>query len=155
MALFEPGRGDLHELGLLKVREFTDFYASVFHATNVGRLFRPNNPLLPNYKHVPIAYHGRASSLVVSGTPVVHVPIAGMSFLPLALGGPLFLYPVHVVFLEFVIDPACTLVFEGEHTEAGTMERPPRKPGERLFIVKGVDAWRRAQALKAKHTDRR
>ncbi|HWA37602.1 MAG TPA: cation-translocating P-type ATPase [Burkholderiales bacterium] len=63
----------------------------------------------------------------------VHVPIAGMSFVPVVLGGPLFLMPVHVVFLEFVIDPACTLVFEGEHTEAGTMERPPRKPAERLF----------------------
>jgi fumarylacetoacetase len=42
----------------------------VHHATNVGRMMRPDNPLLPNYKHVPIGYHGRASSLVVSGTPV-------------------------------------------------------------------------------------
>jgi fumarylacetoacetase len=50
---------------------YTDFYASIHHATNVGRLFRPENPLLANYKHVPIAYHGRASSIVVSGTPVV------------------------------------------------------------------------------------
>jgi Ca2+-transporting ATPase len=63
----------------------------------------------------------------------VHVPIAGMSFVPVLLGGPLFLMPVHVVFLEFVIDPACTLVFEGEHTEAGAMERPPRDPRQRLF----------------------
>jgi fumarylacetoacetase len=52
------------------VGDYTDFYASIDHATNVGRLFRPDNPLLPNYKHVPIAYHGRSSSLVVSGTPV-------------------------------------------------------------------------------------
>jgi fumarylacetoacetase len=52
------------------VGDYTDFYASVHHATNVGRLFRPDNPLLPNYKWVPIGYHGRASSLVVSGTPV-------------------------------------------------------------------------------------
>jgi Ca2+-transporting ATPase len=63
----------------------------------------------------------------------VHIPIAGMSFLPLALGGPLFLYPVHVVFLEFVIDPACTIVFEAEHSEEGAMERPPRDPSEPLF----------------------
>jgi fumarylacetoacetase len=49
---------------------FTDFYASIDHATNVGRLFRPDNPLLPNYKFVPIGYHGRASSIVVSGTPI-------------------------------------------------------------------------------------
>jgi fumarylacetoacetase len=50
--------------------EYTDFYASIFHATNVGKLFRPDNPLLPNYKYVPIGYHGRASSLVVTGTPI-------------------------------------------------------------------------------------
>ena len=53
-----------------QVGDYTDFYASVFHATNVGRMMRPDNPLLPNYKHIPIGYHGRASSLVVSGTPV-------------------------------------------------------------------------------------
>jgi fumarylacetoacetase len=52
------------------VGDYTDFYASIHHATNVGSLFRPNNPLLPNYKWVPIGYHGRASSLVVSGTSV-------------------------------------------------------------------------------------
>ncbi|MCS6866529.1 MAG: fumarylacetoacetase [Gemmataceae bacterium] len=52
------------------IGDYTDFYASIDHATNVGKLFRPENPLLPNYKHVPIAYHGRASSIVVSGTPV-------------------------------------------------------------------------------------
>ena len=52
------------------VGDYTDFYASIDHATNVGRMFRPDNPLLPNYKHVPIAYHGRSSSVVVSGTPV-------------------------------------------------------------------------------------
>jgi fumarylacetoacetase len=52
------------------VGDYTDFYASIFHATNAGRLFRPDNPLLPNYKYIPIGYHGRASSLVPSGTAV-------------------------------------------------------------------------------------
>jgi fumarylacetoacetase len=52
------------------VGDYTDFYASVHHATNVGSMFRPDNPLLPNYKWVPIGYHGRASSLVPSGTRV-------------------------------------------------------------------------------------
>jgi fumarylacetoacetase len=52
------------------VGDYTDFYASVFHATNVGSMFRPDNPLLPNYKFVPIGYHGRSSSIVASGTPV-------------------------------------------------------------------------------------
>ncbi len=51
-----------------RVGDFTDFYASIHHATAVGRLFRPDNPLLPNYKWVPIAYHGRASSVMVSGS---------------------------------------------------------------------------------------
>jgi fumarylacetoacetase len=53
-----------------RIRDYTDFYASIHHATNVGRLFRPDNPLLPNYKWVPIGYHGRASSIVVSGTEI-------------------------------------------------------------------------------------
>jgi fumarylacetoacetase len=52
------------------IGDYSDFYASLFHATNVGSMFRPDNPLLPNYKWVPIGYHGRASSIVVSGTEV-------------------------------------------------------------------------------------
>ena len=52
------------------IGDYTDFYASIYHATNVGKLFRPDNPLLPNYKHVPIGYHGRASSIVLSGAAV-------------------------------------------------------------------------------------
>jgi fumarylacetoacetase len=57
------------------VGDFTDFYASIHHATAVGRLFRPDTPLLPNYKWVPIAYHGRASSVRVSGFDF-HRPVA-------------------------------------------------------------------------------
>lgn len=52
------------------IANFSDFFASIFHATNTGSMFRPDNPLLPNYKYVPIAYHGRASSVVTSRTPV-------------------------------------------------------------------------------------
>ncbi|MFG0283856.1 MAG: fumarylacetoacetase [Phycisphaerales bacterium JB039] len=52
------------------LRNYTDFYASLHHATNVGSMFRPDNPLLPNYKWIPIGYHGRASSIVPSGTDV-------------------------------------------------------------------------------------
>jgi fumarylacetoacetase len=52
------------------IGNYTDFYASIDHATNVGRLFRPDDPLLPNYKYVPIGYHGRASSICVSGAAV-------------------------------------------------------------------------------------
>jgi fumarylacetoacetase len=67
-ALFPMREAQLHlpaEIG-----DYTDFYASIYHATNVGKLFRPDNPLLPNYKHVPIGYHGRASSLVPTGTDI-------------------------------------------------------------------------------------
>jgi len=53
------------------IGDYTDFYVGIHHATNVGRQFRPDNPLLPNYKYVPIGYHGRASSVRVSGHPVV------------------------------------------------------------------------------------
>jgi len=59
------------EVGLLlpvHVGDYTDFYASIDHATNVGRMFRPDNPLLPNYKWVPIGYHGRASSIATIRT---------------------------------------------------------------------------------------
>ena len=52
------------------IGDYTDFYCSIYHATNVGSMFRPDNPLLPNYKYVPIGYHGRASSIVISGTDI-------------------------------------------------------------------------------------
>lgn len=57
---FEPG----------DIGDYTDFYASVYHAANIGAMFRPDNPLLPNYKWLPIGYHGRASSIVISGTHI-------------------------------------------------------------------------------------
>jgi fumarylacetoacetase len=53
-----------------RIGDYTDFYVGIHHATNVGKLFRPDNPLLPNYKYVPIGYHGRASSILPSGTSV-------------------------------------------------------------------------------------
>jgi fumarylacetoacetase len=63
----------MHDAELLlpaEIGDYTDFYASIFHAEHVGSLFRPENPLLPNYKHVPIAYHGRCSSLSAGGTAI-------------------------------------------------------------------------------------
>ena len=64
-----PG-SDVEMLLPAEIGDYTDFYASVHHATNVGSMMRPDNPLLPNYKYVVVGYHGRASSVVVSGTPV-------------------------------------------------------------------------------------
>ncbi|MBX3281944.1 MAG: fumarylacetoacetase [Acidobacteria bacterium] len=52
------------------IGDYTDFYCSIYHATNVGSMFRPDNPLMPNYKYIPIGYHGRASSIVLSGEDV-------------------------------------------------------------------------------------
>ncbi len=63
----------------------------------------------------------------------VHVPIAGMSFIPVLLGWPLVLMPVHILFLELIIDPACSTVFEAEPDEDDVMTRPPRNPKESLF----------------------
>ncbi|MGE5088209.1 MAG: cation-translocating P-type ATPase [Candidatus Levyibacteriota bacterium] len=63
----------------------------------------------------------------------VHVPTAGMALLPLLFGWPLVLYPVHIVFLEFVIDPASSIAFEAEPAERAAMSRPPRRAGSRLF----------------------
>ena len=79
----------------------------------------------------------------------VHVPIAGLSMLPVFFADwPLLLLPVHIVFLELIIDPSCSLIFEAEEAEADVMRRPPRPPDERLFsqqtIGAGADAGRSA-----------
>ena len=62
-----------------------------------------------------------------------HIPIAGMSMLPVMLGWPLLLLPVHIVFFELMVDPSCSIVFEAEPAEANTMQRPPRKSDEKIF----------------------
>jgi Ca2+-transporting ATPase len=66
-------------------------------------------------------------------TIAIHVPIAGMSLLPVLIGWPLVLLPVHIVFLEMIIDPACSIVFEMEQEERSIMERPPRPPATPLL----------------------
>jgi Ca2+-transporting ATPase len=68
----------------------------------------------------------------------VHVPIAGMAFVPLAFGWPLAFFPLHIVFFEFVIDPACSIAFEAEPTDEHVMKQPPRAPGEHLFSLRTV-----------------
>lgn len=79
----------------------------------------------------------------------VHVPIAGMALLPIVMGWPLFFSPIHIVFLELIIDPACSLVFESEQEEDQTMKQPPRLPGSRLLnrerlikcLIDGLLVW--------------
>ena len=63
---------DVYVLMPVELVDYIDFYSSVHHATNIGRILRPDaEPLLPNWRHLPVAYHGRARTVVVSGTPVV------------------------------------------------------------------------------------
>ena len=65
----------------------------------------------------------------------VHVPVAGMALMPLLFGTPILLGPIHIAFLEMIIDPVCSLAFEAEDEENDIMQRPPRPPNERLFSV--------------------
>jgi len=76
----------------------------------------------------------------------VHVPIAGLSLFPVAMGWPLILLPIHIVFMELIIDPACSTVFEAEHGEANVMRRPPRNPQESIFDKRTI-AWSLLQGL--------
>src|SRR5512147_234591 len=69
----------------------------------------------------------------------VHIPIAGMALLPVLLGWPAMLYPMHIAFLELIIDPACSLAFENEAAEADIMQRPPRDANAQLFG--GATLW--------------
>ncbi len=68
----------------------------------------------------------------------VHIPIAGLALLPLLLGLPLILTPIHIAFLEMVIDPACSVVFEAEQEEEDVMQRPPRDPASPLILPKRI-----------------
>jgi P-type Ca2+ transporter type 2C len=90
-------------------------FSSIVHAIRLGRR------IFDNIKKA-IAY-----------IFAIHVPIAGMSLLPVILRWPLVLLPVHIVFLELIIDPACSVVFEAEPADADVMQRKPRDPKSRLF----------------------
>jgi Ca2+-transporting ATPase len=92
-----------------------DNFASIVQAVRAGRR------IFDNLK--------KAMAFIFS----VHLPIAGMSLIPVLLNWPLALLPVHILFLELIIDPACTVVFEGEEDEPDIMQRPPRRLEEPLF----------------------
>jgi Ca2+-transporting ATPase len=76
----------------------------------------------------------------------VHIPIAGLALLPLLLGMPLMLTPIHIAFLEMIIDPACSMVFEAEGEEANVMHRPPRDPKSPLLLRRRI-LWALLQGL--------
>lgn len=92
-----------------------DDFSSIVEAVSMGRR------IYDNLK--------KAMAYIIS----VHIPIAGASLIPVLCGWPLILYPVHIVFLELIIDPACSLVFESEPAEENIMERKPRSKDEALF----------------------
>lgn len=92
-----------------------DDFSSLVSAVRLGRR------IYGNLRH--------AMSYIVS----VHIPLAGLGLLPVLLGWPLLFFPVHILFLEFVIDPACAFVFEADREAADIMRRKPRRPDEPLF----------------------
>jgi len=69
-------------------------------------------------------------------TPAVHIPVVGLSLLPVMFGLPLLLTPLHIAFLELVIDPACSIVFEAEHRDSHLMQQAPRRPDEPLLALR-------------------
>ena len=77
-----------------------------------------------------VAREASATEYIVA----VHIPIAGLALLPLTLGLPLILTPVHIAFIEMVIDPACSVVLEAEQEEDDVMQRPPRDAQSRLLL---------------------
>jgi Ca2+-transporting ATPase len=92
-----------------------DDFASIVHAVKLGR------GIFDNLR--------KAMAYIFA----VHIPIAGLSLIPLVLGWPPVFEPVHIVFLEMIINPACSIAFEAEAAERGIMQRPPRNPQEPLF----------------------
>ena len=78
----------------------------------------------------------------------VHVPIAGLALIPLLTGFPIIFGPIHIAFLEMIIDPVCSLAFEAEHAESDIMARPPRSPDQPLFSARFI-AWSTFQGIAA------
>ena len=92
-----------------------DDFASIVHAVRLGR------GIFDNMR--------KAMAYIFA----VHIPIVGLSLIPMLLGWPIIFAPVHIVFLEMIINPACSIAFEAEPAESHIMQRPPRKPNEHLF----------------------
>ncbi len=121
-----------HMLLPARIGDYSDFYASEHHAANVGRMFRDvNNPLLPNWKHLPVGYHGRASSIIVSGEPI-HRPSGQIKLTdsPAPIFGP-------TRELDFELELGA---FVGVGTPRGTSV-PTRAAGDHLFGVVLLNDW--------------
>lgn len=115
-----------------RIMDYTDFYASIDHAMNVGSMMRPDNPLLPNYKWVPIGYHGRASSIVVSGTQIRR-PSGQLD--PTAAGQTPHFEPTKQLDYELEMG-----IFVAESNELGTSV-PINEAGARIFGLCLLNDW--------------
>jgi fumarylacetoacetase len=113
------------------IGDYTDFYASIDHATNVGRMFRPANPLMPNYKWLPVAYHGRASSIVPSGTAIDR-PWGQLAADP---AGPPVFAPTRRLDYELELG-----AFLGPGNPMG-LPIPPAEAGDRIVGVCLLNDW--------------
>src|SRR3569623_675508 len=113
IAMGERGTDVAREAAALVL--LNDDFSSIVHAVRLGRRI--------------YAKLQKAMAYILA----IHIPIAGLSLLPLMLGLPLMFWPVHIAFLQLIIDPTCALVFEAEREDAGTMKRPPRSPSAPLF----------------------
>ena len=100
-----------------------DRFSSIVEAIRLGRRIYANLT--------------KASGYIVA----VHIPIAGLAMFPVLMGGPLMLLPIHVAFLELMIDPACSIAFEAEPEEARAMREPPRRGPTSLFGASGIWPW--------------
>jgi Ca2+-transporting ATPase len=118
IAMGERGTDVAREAAALVLLD--DDFASIVRAVRLGRVIFDN-------LHKAMAY-----------SFAVHIPIAGLSLLPLLLGWPPVLAPVHIVFMEMVINPACAIAFEAEPAERNVMQRPPRNPHEPLFGTRTI-----------------
>jgi fumarylacetoacetase len=115
----------------IDVADYVDFYSSIHHATNVGRMFRPDaEPLLPNWRHLPVGYHGRAGTVVVSGTPVTRP--AGQRRLP---DGQIVAGPTERLDIELEVG-----FVVGQPTELGTAV-PASAVAEHIFGVVLLNDW--------------
>ena len=113
IAMGERGTDVAREAAALVLLD--DDFATIVHAVRLGRVIFDN-------LHKAMAY-----------SLAVHIPIAGLSLIPLLLGWPPVLAPVHIVFMEMIINPSCAIVFEAEPAERSVMQRPPRNPHESMF----------------------
>ncbi len=116
------------------IPDYTDFYASIHHAARVGSIFRPDNPLLPNYKYIPIGYHGRTSSILASGIPVFRPRGQTKPAMPSISNGPNF-GPSHQ--LDFELELA---FYIGQSNPLGT-PIPLAKAAQHLFGVSLLNDW--------------